>query len=149
MKKLTEPYIGFVKDSGKDELSYSKFRVKRFIILNFQRLSSYWRLHDNPPLLHALKTSYMVFPVYIMDIDWQRKHEKFGINKTRFLLECLEGMDFSYHFRGKYDVIAAKVLADFKINPSWDLDNSLRKMGTRLFVLTGNAKDVLRQFCRE
>ena len=50
------------------------------------------RLHDNAPLLHAIQSSYILFPVYIMDIEWQRKHEKFGINKTRFLLECLEGL---------------------------------------------------------
>lgn len=78
------------------------------------------RLHDNEPLHHAISTSEVVFPVYIMDIEWQREQEKFGINKMKFMLECLH-----------------------------DLDLSLKKMGTRLFVLKGDALTVIKQFCKE
>lgn len=48
------------------------------------------RLHDNEPLRHALATSDVVYPVYLMDIEWQREQEKFGANKTQFMLECLK-----------------------------------------------------------
>lgn len=78
------------------------------------------RLHDNEPLKHALETSDVVFPVYLMDIEWQREQEKFGVNKTRFMLECLH-----------------------------DLDNSLKAKGTRLFVLQGNALETIKKFCKE
>ena len=92
------------------------------------------RLHDNEPLHHAISTSEVVFPVYIMgkyleiklkiiliiDIEWQREQEKFGVNKMKFMLECLH-----------------------------DLDLSLKKMGTRLFVLKGDALTVIKQFCKE
>ena len=78
------------------------------------------RLHDNDPLLHAVKTSAVLFPVYIMDVEWQREHEKFGANKTKFMLECLT-----------------------------DLDSNLQKMGSRLYVLNGKATVVLKKFCKE
>lgn len=55
-----------------------------------------------------------------MDIEWQREQEKFGINKMKFMLECLH-----------------------------DLDLSLKKMGTRLFVLKGDALTVIKQFCKD
>ena len=55
-----------------------------------------------------------------MDIDWQREQEKFGVNKTKFMLECLR-----------------------------DLDTNLKAMGTRLFVLKGNALETIKKFCKE
>ena len=61
-----------------------------------------------------------MFPVYLMDIDWQREQEKFGVNKTKFMLECLR-----------------------------DLDTNLKAMGTRLFVLKGNALETIKKFCKE
>jgi deoxyribodipyrimidine photolyase len=41
------------------------------------------RLHDNEPLYHAIKTSAVIFPIYIVDVEWQREQEKFGNNKER------------------------------------------------------------------
>ena len=78
------------------------------------------RLHANEPMRYALDTSDVVFPVYLMDIEWQREQEKFGVNKTKFMLECLK-----------------------------DLDTNLKAMGTRLFVIKGNALETIRKFCKE
>ena len=52
-------------------------------------------------------------------MDWFEKNEKLGPNRVRFLLETLR-----------------------------DLDNTLKNMGTRLFVLLGNAKEAIRNFCK-
>jgi deoxyribodipyrimidine photolyase len=62
----------------------------------------------------------VVFPVYILDVAWQTEKEKFSPIKTRFLIECLR-----------------------------DLDESLKKCGTRLYVLTGDATTVIKKFCKE
>merc|ERR1711935_74072 len=55
-----------------------------------------------------------------MDIEWQREQEKFGANKTQFMLECLK-----------------------------DLDANLKTMGTRLFVIRGNALETIKKFCKD
>ncbi|CBY24933.1 unnamed protein product [Oikopleura dioica] len=78
------------------------------------------RLHDNEALYHAVTTSQVVFPIYILDVDWQTEKEKFSALKTRFLIECLR-----------------------------DLDEGLKKCGTRLYVLTGDATTVIKKFCKE
>lgn len=54
-----------------------------------------------------------------LDIDWVRKNERIGANRMRFILETLK-----------------------------DLDQTLTQMGTRLFVLQGDSKTVVKKFCR-
>ncbi|CAG5076754.1 Oidioi.mRNA.OKI2018_I69.PAR.g8536.t1.cds [Oikopleura dioica] len=78
------------------------------------------RLHDNEALYHAVTTSQVVFPIYIVDVSWQKEKEKFSAIKTRFLIDCLK-----------------------------DLDEGLKKCGTRLYVLTGDATQVIKKFCKE
>ena len=58
--------------------------------------------------------------VYIVDVDWHKEHEKFGANKIRFMLECIR-----------------------------NLDKNLQELGLRLFVLKGDAKEVMKKFCQE
>lgn len=53
------------------------------------------------------------------DMDWVRKNERIGANRMRFILETLK-----------------------------DLDQTLCQMGTRLFVLQGDSKTVVKKFCK-
>jgi len=120
--------------SRKDEISKNSknFQSSKKILKFFEGL----RLHDNEALYHAVTTSQVsyktfanycklpifqvVFPIYILDVDWQTEKEKFSALKTRFLIECLR-----------------------------DLDEGLKKCGTRLYVLTGDATTVIKKFCKE
>ncbi|ESO84816.1 hypothetical protein LOTGIDRAFT_131547 [Lottia gigantea] len=65
------------------------------------------RLHDNPALIEAVKGATTFRCVYILD-PWFASSSNIGVNKWRFLLECLE-----------------------------DLDSSLRKLNSRLYVVLG------------
>eukprot|EP00058_Branchiostoma_floridae_P003122 XP_002588610.1 hypothetical protein BRAFLDRAFT_131753 [Branchiostoma floridae] len=70
------------------------------------------RFHDNPSLLHALRTSRHVYPVFVMDLDFMKDFKiRSGANQWRFVIECLQ-----------------------------DLDTRLRAYGLRLFVARGNAE---------
>lgn len=66
------------------------------------------RLHDNPALVQSCQSSKKVYPVFILDPYFARPHIV-GVNRYSFLLQCLQ-----------------------------DLDDSLRKLGSRLFVVRGN-----------
>ncbi|XP_076444483.1 cryptochrome-1-like [Babylonia areolata] len=77
------------------------------------------RLHDNPALLEALKHSSSYRCVYILD-PWFAGCSQVGVNKWRFLLESLE-----------------------------DLDSSLRKLNSRLFVIRGQPADVFSRIFKE
>ncbi|KAJ3597159.1 hypothetical protein NHX12_003559 [Muraenolepis orangiensis] len=79
------------------------------------------RLHDNPSLQEALQGADTVSCVYILD-PWfaGSDHLGLGINRWRFLLESLE-----------------------------DLDNSLRKLNSRLFVVRGQPTDVFPRLFKE
>uniref|UniRef100_A0A671MTT2 Cryptochrome-2-like n=1 Tax=Sinocyclocheilus anshuiensis TaxID=1608454 RepID=A0A671MTT2_9TELE len=70
------------------------------------------RLHDNPALQEALNGADTVRCVYILD-PWFAGSANVGINRWRFLLESLE-----------------------------DLDTSLRKLNSRLFVVRGQPAEV-------
>uniref|UniRef100_A0A4W5M1G2 Cryptochrome circadian regulator 2 n=1 Tax=Hucho hucho TaxID=62062 RepID=A0A4W5M1G2_9TELE len=70
------------------------------------------RLHDNPALQEALNGADTVRCVYILD-PWFAGSANVGINRWRFLLESLE-----------------------------DLDSSLRKLYSRLFVVRGQPANV-------
>uniref|UniRef100_A0A672RAF1 Cryptochrome-2-like n=1 Tax=Sinocyclocheilus grahami TaxID=75366 RepID=A0A672RAF1_SINGR len=70
------------------------------------------RLHDNPALQEALNGADTVRCVYILD-PWFAGSANVGINRWRFLLESLE-----------------------------DLDTSLRKLNSRLFVARGQPAEV-------
>ncbi|XP_035499212.1 cryptochrome-2 [Scophthalmus maximus] len=77
------------------------------------------RLHDNPGLQEALNGADTVRCVYILD-PWFAGAANVGINRWRFLLEALE-----------------------------DLDNSLKKLNSRLFVIRGQPTDVFPRLFKE
>ncbi|KAJ9579615.1 hypothetical protein L9F63_004694, partial [Diploptera punctata] len=77
------------------------------------------RLHDNPSLREGLKCATTFRCVFILD-PWFAGSSNVGINKWRFLLQCLE-----------------------------DLDRSLRKLNSRLFVIRGQPADALPKLFKE
>uniref|UniRef100_A0A1B6D995 Photolyase/cryptochrome alpha/beta domain-containing protein n=1 Tax=Clastoptera arizonana TaxID=38151 RepID=A0A1B6D995_9HEMI len=77
------------------------------------------RLHDNPSLLAGLEDAATFRCIFIID-PWFAGASNVGINKWRFLLQCLE-----------------------------DLDRSLRKLNSRLFVIRGQPADALPKLFKE
>ncbi|KAG1937016.1 cryptochrome-1 [Pimephales promelas] len=77
------------------------------------------RLHDNPSLLDSVRGADTLRCVYILD-PWFAGSSNVGINRWRFLLQCLE-----------------------------DLDASLRKLNSRLFVIRGQPTDVFPRLFKE
>ncbi|XP_028583142.1 cryptochrome-2 isoform X1 [Podarcis muralis] len=77
------------------------------------------RLHDNPALQAAIREGGPVRCIYILD-PWFAASSAVGINRWRFLLQSLE-----------------------------DLDNSLRKLNSRLFVVRGQPTDVFPRLFKE
>ncbi|XP_015178615.1 PREDICTED: cryptochrome-1-like isoform X2 [Polistes dominula] len=77
------------------------------------------RLHDNPSLREGLAGASTFRCVFILD-PWFAGSTNVGINKWRFLLQCLE-----------------------------DLDCSLRKLNSRLFVIRGQPADALPKLFKE
>ncbi|XP_060117786.1 cryptochrome-2 [Heteronotia binoei] len=77
------------------------------------------RLHDNPALQAAVREGGSVRCIYILD-PWFAASSAVGINRWRFLLQSLE-----------------------------DLDNSLRKLNSRLFVVRGQPTDVFPRLFKE
>ncbi|XP_046667864.1 cryptochrome-1-like [Homalodisca vitripennis] len=77
------------------------------------------RLHDNPSLRAGLKGATTFRCIFILDPYFAGSSNE-GINKWRFLLQCLE-----------------------------DLDNSLRKLGSRLFVIRGQPTEALPKLFEE
>ncbi|XP_070973134.1 cryptochrome-2 isoform X1 [Oncorhynchus clarkii lewisi] len=77
------------------------------------------RLHDNPALQEALNSADTVRCVYILD-PWFAGSANVGINRWRFLLESLE-----------------------------DLDSSLKKLNSRLFVVRGQPANVFPSLFKE
>ncbi|KAM9817445.1 cryptochrome-1 [Neosynchiropus ocellatus] len=70
------------------------------------------RLHDNPALVAALRDSKEVYPLFIVDPHLHNA-TRVGVNRWRFLIGALT-----------------------------DLDGSLRKLNSRLFVLRGKPEEV-------
>ncbi|XP_019400340.1 PREDICTED: cryptochrome-1 isoform X1 [Crocodylus porosus] len=77
------------------------------------------RLHDNPALCECIQGADTVRCVYILD-PWFAGSSNVGINRWRFLLQCLE-----------------------------DLDANLRKLNSRLFVIRGQPADVFPRLFKE
>ncbi|XP_061227805.1 cryptochrome-1 isoform X1 [Neopsephotus bourkii] len=77
------------------------------------------RLHDNPALRECIHGADTVRCVYILD-PWFAGSSNVGINRWRFLLQCLE-----------------------------DLDANLRKLNSRLFVIRGQPADVFPRLFKE
>ncbi|XP_043980523.1 cryptochrome-1b isoform X4 [Gambusia affinis] len=77
------------------------------------------RLHDNPALRDSIRGTDTLRCIYILD-PWFAGSSSVGINRWRFLLHCLE-----------------------------DLDASLRKLNSRLFVIRGQPTDVFPRLFRE
>ncbi|CAI9734178.1 Hypothetical predicted protein [Octopus vulgaris] len=77
------------------------------------------RLHDNPALMEALKGATTLRCIYTLD-PWFAGSSQVGINKWGFLLNCLE-----------------------------DLDDSLRKLNSRLFVIRGQPANMFPQLFKE
>lgn len=70
------------------------------------------RLHDNPALLAAYENASHIWPIFILD-PWFPKNANVGANRWRFLMQTLQ-----------------------------DLDDSLKKFNSRLFVIRGNPAEV-------
>ncbi|CAL1605816.1 unnamed protein product [Knipowitschia caucasica] len=77
------------------------------------------RLHDNPALREAVQGAGTVRCVYFLD-PWFAGSSNVGVNRWRFLLQCLE-----------------------------DLDSSLRKLNSRLFVIRGQPANVFPRLFKE
>ncbi|XP_074501301.1 cryptochrome-1-like [Sebastes fasciatus] len=77
------------------------------------------RLHDNPALLQAVRGAGTVRCVYFLD-PWFAGSSNVGVNRWRFLLQCLE-----------------------------DLDANLRKLNSRLFVIRGQPANVFPRLFKE
>uniref|UniRef100_A0A1A8J3V8 Cryptochrome 1 (Photolyase-like) n=1 Tax=Nothobranchius kuhntae TaxID=321403 RepID=A0A1A8J3V8_NOTKU len=77
------------------------------------------RLHDNPALRDSIRGADSLRCIYILD-PWFAGSSNVGINRWRFLLQCLE-----------------------------DLDASLRKLHSRLFVIRGQPTDVFPRLFKE
>lgn len=77
------------------------------------------RIHDNPALREGIIDAVTFRCVFIID-PWFASSSNVGINKWRFLLQCLE-----------------------------DLDKSLKKLNSRLFVVRGQPADALPKLFRE
>ncbi|XP_013384158.1 cryptochrome-1-like isoform X1 [Lingula anatina] len=78
------------------------------------------RLHDNPALLAACTKDCAEFrPIFILD-PWFVKNARVGVNRWRFLLQALK-----------------------------DLDDSLKKLKSRLFVLKGKPHEVFPKIFKE
>uniref|UniRef100_A0A8C5GN21 Cryptochrome-1-like n=1 Tax=Gouania willdenowi TaxID=441366 RepID=A0A8C5GN21_GOUWI len=77
------------------------------------------RLHDNPALEEAVLGAGTVRCVYFLD-PWFAGSSNVGVNRWRFLLQCLE-----------------------------DLDASLRKLNSRLFVIRGQPANVFPRLFKE
>ncbi|CAJ1057134.1 hypothetical protein INR49_030121 [Xyrichtys novacula] len=77
------------------------------------------RLHDNPSLRDSIRGTDTLRCIYILD-PWFAGSSNVGINRWRFLLHCLE-----------------------------DLDASLRKLNSRLFVIRGQPTDVFPRLFKE
>nr|XP_015198002.1 PREDICTED: cryptochrome-1-like isoform X1 [Lepisosteus oculatus] len=77
------------------------------------------RLHDNPALKEAIRGASTVRCVYFLD-PWFAGSSNLGVNRWRFLLQCLE-----------------------------DLDANLRKLNSRLFVIRGQPANVFPRLFKE
>ncbi|XP_050382163.1 (6-4)DNA photolyase [Argentina anserina] len=86
------------------------------------------RIHDNPALMHASKSSNFLYPVFVIDPHYMKPDptapspgsSRAGLTRIRFLLESLV-----------------------------DLDLSLKKLGSRLLVLKGEPSDVIVRCLKE
>uniref|UniRef100_A0A8D2IHZ2 Photolyase/cryptochrome alpha/beta domain-containing protein n=1 Tax=Varanus komodoensis TaxID=61221 RepID=A0A8D2IHZ2_VARKO len=88
------------------------------------RISVHWfrkalRLHDNPALLAAMKDCAEVYPIFILD-PWFPKNMRVSVNRWRFLVESLS-----------------------------DLDESLKKLSLRLFIVRGCPAEVFPRLFKE
>ncbi|XP_046364932.2 cryptochrome-1-like isoform X1 [Haliotis rufescens] len=70
------------------------------------------RIHDNPALLAAVKDGEELWPIFVLD-PWFAKNARVGINRWRFLLQSLK-----------------------------NLDENLKKVNSRLFVIQGSPTEV-------
>ncbi|KAM9854250.1 cryptochrome-1b [Aulostomus maculatus] len=77
------------------------------------------RLHDNPALRDSIRAADTLRCIYILD-PWFAGSSNVGINRWRFLLHCLE-----------------------------DLDASLHKLNSRLYVIRGQPTDVFPRLFKE
>lgn len=77
------------------------------------------RLHDNPALVKALEKCAKLYPIFVWDPHFA-KNDFAGPNRWKFLIETLN-----------------------------DLDNTLRKLNSRLFVLKGDPKVVIPELFKE
>jgi hypothetical protein len=92
----------------------SKQASKPASILNLKMTHTiYWfrkalRIHDNPSLVKSIMSTTNLVPIFCLD-PWFVKSGKVGVNRMGFLLESLT-----------------------------DLDQNLRKVGSKLLIINGN-----------
>ncbi|KAG8568157.1 hypothetical protein GDO81_013907 [Engystomops pustulosus] len=77
------------------------------------------RLHDNPALLAAMKDCEELHPIFILD-PWFPRNMKVSVNRWRFLIEALK-----------------------------DLDENLKMINSRLFVVRGKPAEVFPQLFKK
>jgi len=77
------------------------------------------RIHDNPALIEALADCRYIYPVFCIDPHFACP-DRVGVNRYSFLLECLH-----------------------------DLDQNLRTLGTRLYVIKGKPELEIPRFIRD
>ncbi|KAJ7999486.1 hypothetical protein DPEC_G00194930 [Dallia pectoralis] len=101
-----------------NDIRYTSFSIRiTGSVSNMAKNSIHWfrkglRLHDNPALLDAVRDSDTLRCVYFLD-PWFAGSSNLGVNRWRFLLQCLE-----------------------------DLDASLQKLNSRLFVIRGQPANI-------
>ena len=100
--------------------SPSPTKEPRSTSLHWFRMSSL-RLHDNPALLSSLNKPNTQFRgVFIVDTWFVSGKQKFGVNRWRFLIECLH-----------------------------DIKRQLESMNLQLYVARGSTTAVLSSLCKE
>ncbi|XP_031635667.1 cryptochrome-1-like [Contarinia nasturtii] len=116
---MTDQYKVGTSKAYHDNITITPSKVvhkERHIIHWFRRGL---RLHDNPALYEGLRNCTTFRCIFILD-PWFADSSNVGINKWRFLLQCLE-----------------------------DLDQNLKKINSRLFVVRGQATNVLPELFKE
>ncbi len=127
------------------------------------------RLSDNPALLRAVKMCDTWRCIFILD-PWFAGSSNQGVNKWRWIIMCADAVFvlptryitvpiltsiaaccrcFLLHFLNVILYVLLLLPGRFLLQSLEDLDRSLRKLNSRLYVVRGQPADVLPQLFRE